>query len=62
MPTKKWYESKVVWVNVVTTIALVADVLTAGQLIPTVALPYLAAGIAILNIILRVWFVDEPIG
>jgi hypothetical protein len=59
--TKSWYTSKVVWVNVVTTIALVVDVLTAGMLIPAGALPYIAAGVAILNIILRVWFVEKPI-
>lgn len=58
---KSWYSSKVVWLNVVTTIALVVDVLTAGQLIPAVAVPYIAAGVAILNIILRVWFVEQPI-
>lgn len=59
---KPWYASKIVWVNVVTTIALVVEVLTQGQLIPAVAIPYIVAAVAVLNIMLRVWFTDQPIG
>lgn len=57
----KWYQSKIVWVNIVATVAAVVDILTAGALIPSVAVPYVAAGVAILNVILRVWFTGEPI-
>lgn len=58
---KPWYESKMLWVNVVTTIALTVEILTQGQLIPAVALPYVAAGVAILNVILRVWFTNQSL-
>lgn len=57
----KWYQSKIVWVNIVATVAAVVDILTAGALIPSVAVPYIVAGVAILNVILRVWFTGETI-
>lgn len=53
--------SKVFWLNVAATVAAVVDILTAGQLLPAGYLPYAVAGVAILNVILRVWFTDAPI-
>jgi hypothetical protein len=58
---KQWYESKVVWVNVVATVAAVVAILTEGSLLPPEAVPYVAAFVAILNVVLRVWFTDQPI-
>jgi hypothetical protein len=58
---KAWYESKVVWVNLVATIAAVVDIVTQGALIPGAWVPYLSAFVAVLNVVLRVWFTDTPI-
>lgn len=62
MDTKPWYTSKIVWVNVVATVAAVVDILTQGKLIPVDTVPYLVSVVAILNVILRVWFTDTALG
>ena len=59
---KKWYESKLFWVNAITTIVLSAQVLMDGGLVGAVVLPYVLGGVAILNVVLRVWFTDTAIG
>ena len=62
MNMKAWYESKIVWVNAITTVVLAAGVLLEQSLIPVVAVPYILGGVAILNVVLRVWFTDTEIG
>ncbi len=61
--TKMWYQSKIVWLNVITTVIAVLTLLGAGTLSfmtpQTVELTLLA--VAILNIILRVWFTDTAV-
>lgn len=57
---KKWYQSKTVWFNIVTTIVGVVTFLQ-GQ--PTFAefAPWLVLVAGIGNLILRIWFTDQPI-
>lgn len=64
METKPWYTSKIVWVNALTTLALVLEIFSATSgtpLVPPQIVPYLVAGIAIINVILRVWFTAQPV-
>lgn len=62
MPPKPFYFSKTVWLNVITTIVAALTFLpTVGGLIPEAALPYLLGAVGILNIILRVWFTEQPV-
>lgn len=58
---KPWYTSKILWVNVLSTIGLIVEIFTQGNLIPTAWLPWIAAGVASLNVILRVWFTDTKL-
>jgi len=62
---KMWYESKVVWLNVVLTLigalTVISDYLSKA---PTLALSVpggLMVAIGILGVILRVWFTDQPV-
>jgi pilus assembly protein Flp/PilA len=60
MQTKAWYQSKIVWVNALATLAAVLDALK----VLNIPAEYLAIGatvIAVLNVILRIWFTDQPI-
>jgi hypothetical protein len=55
---KEWYQSKIVWLNILTTIVLMAEFV--GQVQPEL----LSATITIsglLNIVLRVWFTNTEI-
>ena len=59
---KEWYQSKTVWLGVITTLIgalqLVAQFLGTGVFTPE-AFTLLAVGV--LGVILRVWFTDQPI-
>lgn len=59
---KAWYESKLVWLGIITTVIgalqLVADFLAQGVFTPE-ALVLLASGI--LGVVLRVWFTSTSI-
>lgn len=64
--SKKWYNSKTVWFNVVMTAIGVTTVAAtmAKTLAPdaAIAIDAVAVGVAgIGNVILRVWFTDMPI-
>ena len=64
MIPKAWYQSKVVWVNVITTLIMILTLFTAAEnsaLLPPVAIPWIAIAVAVLNIVLRVWFTAQPI-
>lgn len=57
---KKWYESKVVWLNVVATLAAILDAVRVLNISPE----YMAIGasvVAVLNVVIRIWFTDVPI-
>lgn len=62
METKKWYQSKIVWFNIMTFVGsaglLIADFLGAGNYTPD-ALVLL--GVGVVNLILRIWFTDTAI-
>lgn len=55
---KEWYESKMVWFNIIMTVVeLVAFVGTLPGL-PSEVLPYLATIQGVGNVVLRVWFTE----
>ena len=62
---KPWYASKIVWVNLITTLILILDLFTTQQgppLLPPAVIPWIGIMVAILNIVLRVWFTSQPKG
>jgi hypothetical protein len=62
MEPKPFYESKTVWLNVLTTlVASLTFLPSVNGLIPDVALPYILAAVGVLNIVLRVWFTETPV-
>lgn len=66
MEPKLWYQSKVVWLNVITTVALVLGaLLTALSTTPEPVSPWIAwavgIALAVANVVMRVWFTSEPI-
>ena len=59
---KKWYQSKTVWFNVITTVlALATELSNATGLSTESMLKIYAAVISVGNIILRVFFTEKPI-
>lgn len=61
---KLWYQSKTVWVNLITMAIMVLTLFTAAEnsaLLPTSIVPWIAIVIAVLNIVLRVWFTESAI-
>ncbi|MHA2246909.1 MAG: hypothetical protein ACXADY_18335 [Candidatus Hodarchaeales archaeon] len=58
---KAWYQSKIVWLNVITTLVLSAEALMGLELIPPAVAVYVLGGVTVLNVILRVWFTDTSI-
>jgi hypothetical protein len=61
MQIKAWYESKIVWVNVITAVVMILDLISQQPFIPPEYLPLIATAIGILNIVLRVFFTDTGI-
>ena len=60
MPTTKpWYQSKTVWFNIITTVAAILDL--ANKQAPASLAPWILFGTGIVNVILRIWFVSQPI-
>lgn len=59
MAPKPFYFSKTVWLNVITTI-IGALALLPGT-IPAEYEPYVLLAVGVLNVVLRVWFTDQPI-
>jgi hypothetical protein len=53
----KWYLSRTVWFNIVTTVIMVASL---GSIVP-VDSKILGLVIGVGNVILRVWFTSQPI-
>ena len=55
MPTSKpFWQSKVVWLNILTTLAAFLDLL--DKQVPVQVAPYILLGSGLVNIILRIWF------
>lgn len=61
MLEKPIYLSKTVWLNVITTLIAVLTLMTEGNLVPPEYVPWILMVVGILNVILRVWFTEEPI-
>jgi len=57
---KKWYESKVVWLNVFTTLSLLGMLGGSVKLSPQQA-EVIGVIVALSNIVLRVWFTGAPV-
>lgn len=58
---KPWYLSKIVWVNVVATLAALYELFAASPIFPQGVLPYFLLVVGVLNAILRVWFTSQPL-
>ena len=58
---KAWYVSKIVWVNVITTLVSVLTLLSEGALLPAEAIPWVLFAVGVLNLALRIWFTDTKL-
>lgn len=59
--TKKWYESKTIWVNVLTLVIAILTTVVASDVIPPEIVLYITGiAVPILNVILR-FVTDTPI-
>ena len=62
---KAWYVSKVVWLNVIATALMVAALFLPGgefaSLFSAEVVKYIALGVSVVNIVLRVWFTDTKL-
>jgi hypothetical protein len=60
---KAWYASKVIWFNVLVSLAavlpLVADLVKQAAVKPE---DIILLGVGVINVVLRIWFTDQPIG
>jgi len=59
---KNWYESKVVWVNAITTLIAVMSLFADQEMLSGDAKAYVLLAVGVLNVVLRVWFTDTVIG
>lgn len=63
METKKWWQSKTVWLGVASTLsgifALSAEFLQEGKLDSPAG--WMLFGVGVMAVIIRVWFTDTPI-
>ena len=53
--------SKLVWVNLILTLIAVLDLVQASPVVPPEFLPYIVLGVGVLNIVLRIWFTEQPL-
>ncbi len=58
--TKHWYESKVVWLNVVTFAVMALSLPQVTGIVPPEATTFVGALSAVLNLILRMFFTLRP--
>ena len=58
---KSWFESKTVWLNLITGVVMMAQAAEVVAVIPESGVKYAMALVAVLNIVLRVWFTNEPV-
>lgn len=59
---KAVYRSKMVWVNGLTTLVALLTLLQDNPVIPAEAQPYILLAVGVVNVVLRIWFTEEPIG
>jgi hypothetical protein len=59
---KKWYQSKTLWLNIITAgIAVVTLAAGTPGILPEVAVKYALFGVAAANIVIRIFFTETPI-
>lgn len=58
---KNWYESKTLWLNMITTVIMVLELTQVIDIMGTEQIKVAAAIVAILNVVLRVWYTDMGI-
>jgi len=61
MEQKPWYQSKVIWINVITFTALALSLPEVGTIVPNAAAKFVSALSALLNLWLRV-NTAQPLG
>ena len=61
MLVKNFWESKVFWLNIITALVMVLDLLMKQPFIPPEYLPFVTFAVGVLNVILRIWFTDTGI-
>ena len=59
--TKAWYKSRIVWLNAASFLSMALALTEVTTLIPLVAMPYVAALNALVNLYLR-FGTDTPLG
>ena len=62
MKEKPWYQSKTIWLNIVSFAVLALALPQVAALVPAQATASIAAVVAVLNLILRLWYTDTKIG
>ena len=60
--TKYFFLSKTVWLNLVTMVIAFLTLLQDNPIVPPEAQPYVLLVVGVLNVVLRVWFTNTPIG
>ena len=60
--TKYFFLSKTVWLNLVTMVVAFLTLLQDNPIVPIAAQPYVLLVVGVLNLVLRIWFTDTPIG
>ena len=58
---KSWYQSKILWVNAITTVVAILALVADFSLLTEAAKLYVILGSGILNAILRVWFTETKL-
>lgn len=61
METKNWWESRTIWLNILTVLASVLALPESVGIIPAAALPFLLWVNAVGNIVLRVFYTDTVV-
>lgn len=58
---KPVYLSKTFWLNLITALVMVLDLMQQQPFIPPQYLPWILFAVGVLNVVLRVWFTDTAI-
>lgn len=61
MESKAWYQSKTVWVNVITLLSVAPLLPEFNAILPPAATKYVLAIVAVANLALRLFSVQSPI-
>lgn len=61
MKVKSVFLSKIAWLNLITTVIAVLDVLSKSPFITPEIMPFVLFGVGVLNLVLRIWFTDSAL-